>query len=42
MIIKRTMSPENAVYDLNIVMGDEEQGPAGYMDTRRIIVPYIQ
>jgi|688.fasta_scaffold329416_1 hypothetical protein len=22
MIIKRTMSPENAVYDLNIVLGD--------------------
>lgn len=36
------MSPENAVYDLNVVMGDEEEGPAGYMDTRRIIVPYIQ
>lgn len=36
------MSPENAVYELNIVMGDEEEGPVGYMDTRRIIVPYIQ
>lgn len=36
------MSPENAVYDLKIVMGDQDEGPAGFMDSRRIIVPYIQ
>lgn len=36
------MNPENAIYKMDIVMGHEEEGPVGYMDTRRIIVPYIQ
>ena len=42
MIMKKSLSPDNAVWDLNIVMGDEEVGPSGFMDARRIIVPYIQ
>ena len=42
MIMQKTMSPENAVFGINIIMGDEEQGPAGFIDTRRIIVPYIK
>lgn len=40
--MKKTLTPENAVCDLNIVMGDEEEGPTSFMDARRIIVPYIQ
>jgi len=42
MMIKKSMSPEEALYDLTIVMGNEEKGPVGFADNRRIIVPYIQ
>lgn len=42
LLLKKSMSPENALYDLKIVMGNEENGPVGYVDSRKIIVPYIQ
>jgi hypothetical protein len=36
------MNPDKAIYGIDIVMGHEEQGPVGYQDTRRIVIPYIQ
>ncbi len=42
MMIKKSMSPENALYDMGVVLGNEEKGPVGFADNRRIIVPYIQ
>jgi len=41
-MIKKSMSPEGALYDLGVVMGNEENGPVGFTDNRKIIVPYIQ
>lgn len=41
-MLKKSMSPEGALYDLGVVLGNEEKGPVGYDDNRRIIVPYIQ
>ena len=42
MMIKKSMSPEEALYDVRVVLGNQETGPVGYTDNRRIIVPYIQ
>lgn len=36
------MSPEGALHDLRVVLGNEEKGPVGFNDNRKIIVPYIQ
>ena len=41
-MIKKSMSPEGALYDLGVVLGNEEKGPVGFDDNRKIIVPYIQ
>ena len=42
MMVKKSMSAEGALYDLGVVLGNEEKGPVGYLDNRKIIVPYIQ
>jgi hypothetical protein len=42
MMVKKSMSPEGAIYDLGVVLGSEEKGPVGHGDDRKIIVPYIQ
>ena len=41
-VIKRSADPENAIHWMEVVMGHEDEGPIGYMDTRRINVSYVQ